>query len=87
MSLMAAEAREAPDAAARFLDRNAAALAELGARLRRSEPAGGAHLRTRQFGQCRGLSSNISARSSMGVPCASVGASVVSVYGGRLKAR
>ncbi len=85
MSLMAAEAREAPDAAARFLDRNAFALAELGARLRRMGPPV-------VLTSARGSSDNAAGyfkylcEITMGVPCASVGASVVSVYGARLKA-
>ncbi len=85
MSLMAIEAREAPEAAARFLERNAAALAELGARLRRSSPPVA-------LTSARGSSDNAAGyfkylcEITMGVPCASVGASVVSVYGGRLKA-
>jgi glucosamine--fructose-6-phosphate aminotransferase (isomerizing) len=85
MSLMATEAREAPDAAARFLDRNASALAELGARLRRSSPPV-------VLTSARGSSDNAAGYFKylceivMGVPCASIGASVVSVYGGRLKA-
>lgn len=86
MSLMAAEAREAPEAAARFLTRNAAALAELGARLRRAEPPV-------VLTSARGSSDNAAGffkylcEISVGVPCASVGASVVSVYGGHLKAK
>jgi glutamine---fructose-6-phosphate transaminase (isomerizing) len=85
MSLMAAEAREAPDAAARFLDRNASALAELGARLRRTSPPV-------VLTSARGSSDNAAGyfkylcEITMGVPCASIGASVISVYGGRLKA-
>jgi glucosamine--fructose-6-phosphate aminotransferase (isomerizing) len=85
MSLMATEAREAADAAARFLDRNASALAELGARLRRGSPPV-------VLTSARGSSDNAAGYFKylceivMGVPCASIGASVVSVYGGRLKA-
>ena len=85
MSLMAAEAREAPEAVARFLDRNAARLAELGARLQASSPPV-------VLTSARGSSDNAAGYFKylceivMGVPCASVGASVVSVYGGRLKA-
>jgi glucosamine--fructose-6-phosphate aminotransferase (isomerizing) len=85
MSVMAAEAREAPQAVARFLDHNAAALAELGARLRRMDPPV-------VLTSARGSSDNAAGYFKYlceivtGVPCASVGASVVSVYGGRLKA-
>jgi glucosamine--fructose-6-phosphate aminotransferase (isomerizing) len=85
MSLMAAEAREAPDTVARFLDRNASALAELGARLRRANPPV-------VLTSARGSSDNAAGYFKylceilIGVPCASVGASVVSVYGGQLRA-
>jgi glucosamine--fructose-6-phosphate aminotransferase (isomerizing) len=85
MSLMAAEAREAPEACQRFLERNAAALAELGARLRRSGPP-------LVLTSARGSSDHAAGyfkylcEIRMGIPCASVGASVVSVYGARLKA-
>lgn len=85
MSLMAEEAREAPEACQRFLERNAAALGELGARLRRSAPPV-------VITSARGSSDNAAGYFKYlceivtGVPCASIGASVVSVYGGRLKA-
>ena len=85
MSLMAAEAREAPEAVARFLDSNASALTELGAGLRRTSPPV-------VLTSARGSSDNAAGYLKylceivMGVPCASIGASVVSVYGGRLKA-
>ncbi len=86
MSLMAQEAAEAPEAVARFLDRNARALQELGARLRLSWPPV-------VLTSARGSSDNAAGYFKYlceivtGVPCASVGASVVSVYGGRLKAQ
>lgn len=85
MSLMAAEAAEAPQAVARFLDHNAWALADLGARLRRAPPPV-------VLTSARGSSDNAAAYFKYlceivtGVPCASVGASVVSVYGATLKA-
>lgn len=85
MSLMAQEAAEAPQAVARFLDHNAQALADLGARLRRAPPPV-------VLTCARGSSDNAAAyfkylcEIMTGVPCASVGASVVSVYGGALKA-
>jgi glucosamine--fructose-6-phosphate aminotransferase (isomerizing) len=85
MSFMAREAREAPDACQRFLDRNAAALEELGARLRRTAPPV-------VLTSARGSSDNAAGYFKYlceivtGVPCASIGASVVSVYGGRLQA-
>lgn len=86
MSLMREEAAEAPQAAARFLDHNRVALATLGERLRQAEP----HV---VMTCARGSSDNAAGYFKYlceivtGVPCASVGASVVSVYGGRLKAR
>lgn len=85
MSLMAMEAAEAPQAVARFLERNARALQELGARLRSAPPSV-------VLTCARGSSDNAAGYFKYlceivtGVPCASVGASVVSVYGGRLKA-
>lgn len=85
MSLMAAEAREAPEAVARFLERNAAGLAELGARLRRSGPPV-------VLTSARGSSDHAAGYFKylceivLGIPCASVGASVVSVYGARIRA-
>ena len=86
MSHMAREAAEAPDAVARFLDRNAIALVELGERLRASPPPV-------ILTSARGSSDNAAGYFKylteilLGVPCASVGASVVSVYGGSLKAK
>ena len=86
MSHMAHEAAEAPDAVARFLDGNRAALAELGRRLRKNPPP-------LVMTSARGSSDNAAAyfkylaEIRLGVPCASVGASVVSVYGAELKAR
>ncbi|MCA3561129.1 MAG: SIS domain-containing protein [Aestuariivirga sp.] len=85
MSLMAAEAAEAAQSVARFLDFNGRALAELGDRLRGASPPV-------VLTCARGSSDNAAAyfkylcEIMTGVPCASVGASVVSVYGGRLKA-
>lgn len=85
MSHMAKEAAEAPEAVARFLAHNARALGELGTRLRASPPRV-------VLTSARGSSDNAAGYFKYlceivtGVPCASVGASVVSVYGGRLKA-
>lgn len=85
MSHMADEAAEAPEAVARFLAHNASALGELGTRLRASPPRV-------VLTSARGSSDNAAGYFKYlceivtGVPCASVGASVVSVYGGRLKA-
>ena len=83
---MAQEAAEAPRAVARFLQHNATALEDLGARLRRSGPPV-------VLTSARGSSDNAAGYFKYlceivtGVPCASVGASVVSVYGGRLQAQ
>jgi glucosamine--fructose-6-phosphate aminotransferase (isomerizing) len=86
MSHMAREAAEAPDAVARFLDRNQAALKEIGARLRMAPPPV-------ILTSARGSSDHAAgyfkylAEILLGVPCASIGASVVSVYGAELKAK
>ena len=85
MSLMAREAAEAPEAVARFLSHNWQALEELGRRLRGMSPPV-------VLTSARGSSDHAAGYFKylceilLGVPCASVGASVVSVYGGRLKA-
>ena len=86
ISHMAREAREAPEAVARFLTRNAIALHELGFWLRRNPPPV-------ILTSARGSSDNAAGYFKylteilLGVPCASIGASVVSVYGGELKAQ
>lgn len=86
MSLMAQEAAEAPQAVARFLARNGESLAELGRRLRHAPPP-------LALTSARGSSDNAAGYFKYlceiltGVPCASVGASVVSLYGASLKAR
>lgn len=84
MSHMEAEAREAPEVTARFLEKNDKALKELGARLRKSSPP--------VIITCaRGSSDNAAGYFKylteilLGVPCASVGASVISVYDAPLK--
>lgn len=86
MSLMRKEALEAADAVARFLDRNRPALKELGSRLNDAPPP-------IVITSARGSSDHAAgyfkylAEILLGVPCASVGASVVSVYGAKLKVR
>lgn len=86
MSHMAREAAEAPQAVARFLDHNASALTELGRRLRDAPPPF-------VLTCARGSSDNAAGYFKyiteilQGVPCASIGASVVSIYGSQLKAR
>jgi glutamine---fructose-6-phosphate transaminase (isomerizing) len=86
MSLMQQEASAAPDVVAHFLDRNASTLAKLGARLRDLDPPV-------IVTSARGSSDHAAAYHNylteivLGVPCASVGASVVSVYGAKLRAK
>jgi glucosamine--fructose-6-phosphate aminotransferase (isomerizing) len=86
MSFMAQEAREAPEAVARFLDCNSKALTELGSRLRKLSP----HI---VLTSARGSSDNATGYFKylteilLGVPCASMGASVVSIYGSKLKVK
>jgi glutamine---fructose-6-phosphate transaminase (isomerizing) len=86
MTLMAQEALEAPEAVARFLARNDAALVALGERLRASRPpvvlmaARGSsdHAATYFKYLCEIL---------LGVPCASIGSSVTSIWHSKLVAR
>ncbi len=86
MSHMAREAAEAPEAVARFLARNAHALSEIGARLRQNPPSV-------ILTSARGSSDNAAgyfkylAEILLGIPCCSIGASVVSIYGAELKVR
>ncbi len=84
LTKMASETAEAPAAVARFLDRNAAALADLGALLRRLGPP--------VVVTCaRGSSDHAAAyfkylcEITLGVPVASLGPSVASIYGAPLK--
>lgn len=84
MSHMAREAAEAPEAVARFLDRNTKTLSEIGARLRLIAPPV-------IITSARGSSDNAAGyfkyltEIQTGVPCCSMGASVVSVYGAALQ--
>ncbi len=86
MSLMREEAMQAPDVVARFLDRNAPTLAKLGATLRELNPPV-------VITSARGSSDhaatyhNYLAEILLGVPCASIGASVVSIYGAKLQVK
>jgi glutamine---fructose-6-phosphate transaminase (isomerizing) len=86
MSHMAREAAEAPEAVARFLDRNTKTLREIGARLRLKPPPV-------IITSARGSSDNAAGyfkyltEIQTGVPCCSMGASVVSVYGAKLHVR
>jgi glutamine---fructose-6-phosphate transaminase (isomerizing) len=83
VSAMAREAAEAPEAVARFLARNEAALKKLGQRLRDHPPPV-------ILTSARGSSDHAAGYLKylveilFGVPCCSMGASVVSVYGARL---
>jgi glucosamine--fructose-6-phosphate aminotransferase (isomerizing) len=85
MTFMEQEARESPEAAQRFLEHNGSVLAELGGRLRAMEPP-------LILTSARGSSDNAAgylkylAEILLGTPCASVGASVASLYGAKLKA-
>jgi glucosamine--fructose-6-phosphate aminotransferase (isomerizing) len=86
MTFMALEAREAPEAVERFLKTNAKALRELGQRLRSMDPPV-------ILTSARGSSDHAAAYLKyiseilLGIPCASVGASVASVYGAKLRAK
>lgn len=83
---MARETAEAPEAVARMLATNRAALAELGRLYRDRRPT---HIVT----CARGSSDNAASyfkyliEITLGLPCCSVGASVVSVYGAKLALR
>lgn len=85
MTFMEQEAREAPQAVQRFLEHNGSVLADLGRRLRAMEPP-------LILTSARGSSDNAAgylkylAEILLGIPCASVGASVASLYGAKLKA-
>jgi glutamine---fructose-6-phosphate transaminase (isomerizing) len=84
MSLMRSEALEAPEAVARFLEHNATALKDLGRKLQALNPPV-------VITSARGSSDHAAnylkylTEIALGVPCASVGASVASVYGATLK--
>jgi glutamine---fructose-6-phosphate transaminase (isomerizing) len=86
MTFMAQEALEAPDVVARFLARNDAALVALGERLRTLQPSvvlmaargSSDHAATYFKYLCEIL---------LGVPCASIGSSVISIWHSKLVAR
>jgi glutamine---fructose-6-phosphate transaminase (isomerizing) len=86
MSLMQQEALEAPEAVQRFLDRNSHTLDDIGKRLANNPP-------TMMLTSARGSSDNAAGylkyltEICSGTLVASVGASVVSVYGAKLKAQ
>lgn len=83
---MARETAEAPAAVARMLDRNRQNLAEITRLFRKKPPA---HIVTCARGSSDHAASYLKYLSEivLGLPCCSVGASVVSVYGARLKLR
>jgi glucosamine--fructose-6-phosphate aminotransferase (isomerizing) len=83
MSHMAQEAREAPDAVRRFLARNGEVLKDIGARLRLAPPP---VILTAARGSSDHAAGYFKYLTEIlfGVPCCSMGASVVSVYGAKL---
>lgn len=83
---MATEVAQAPEVVARMLDTNRLALAELGQLVRRHAPT---HFVTCARGSSDHAASYFKYLSelSLGLPCCSVGASVVSIYGTRLNLR
>ena len=86
MSHMARESAEAPEAVARFLELNNAKLVELGKQLRKSPPQ-------IILTSARGSSDNAAGYFKYvteiltGIPCCSIGASVVSIYGAKLQVK
>src|SRR5262245_9808990 len=83
---MAREIAEAPEAVARMLATNAKALAELGRLYRERKPS---HIVTcaRGSSDCAASYFKYLIEITLGLPCCSVGASVVSVYGAKLDLR
>ena len=83
---MAREIAEAPEAVARMLATNAKALAELGRLYAERKPT---HIVTcaRGSSDCAASYFKYLIEVTLGLPCCSVGASVVSVYGARLALR
>jgi glutamine---fructose-6-phosphate transaminase (isomerizing) len=86
MTHMEREAREAPNAVARFLAANGGALAALGRRLRAAPPP---FILTSARGSSDHAAGDLKylAEIVLGIPCASIGASVVSIYDAPLKAK
>ena len=83
MSHMAREAAEAPEAIDRFLQRNEKALADIGAHLKRKSPPV-VVTSARGSSDCAAGYFKYLTEILTGVPCSSIGASVVSVYGATL---
>jgi glutamine---fructose-6-phosphate transaminase (isomerizing) len=84
MSAMAREAAEAPEAVSRCLMRNAAAIADIAQRLRRRPPPVVVTCARGSSDHAAGFFKYL-VEILLGIPCCSIGASVVSIYGARLK--
>lgn len=86
MTAMARETAEAPEAVARMLERNGPAFAEIGRLFRGQKPS---HLVTSARGSSDHAASYLKylVEIELGLPCCSIGASVVSIYGTRLRLR
>lgn len=84
MSHMAREAAEAPEAVARFLQHNGKSLREIGVHLRRQPPPV-IITSARGSSDCAAGYFKYLVEILAGIPCSSVGASVVSVYGAKLQ--
>lgn len=84
MSATAREAAEAPEAVARCLARNAAVIAEIAQRLRRRQPPVVLTCARGSSDHAAGFLKYL-VEILLGIPCCSIGASVVTIYGSRLK--
>lgn len=84
ITAMARETNEAPDAVARLLDREAGRIAELGARIRALSPAVVATCARGSSDHAAGYL-KYALELTAGIPVASIGPSVASVYGAPLK--
>jgi glucosamine--fructose-6-phosphate aminotransferase (isomerizing) len=84
VSLMRREIEESGDAAARFLAANAAGLRELGIRLRKLDPPVVATIARGSSDHCA-LYLKYLTEVAIGVPCASIGPSIASLYRAPLK--
>src|SRR5215468_9052200 len=84
MSAMAREAAEAPEAVARCLARNAEAIAALAQRLRRRKPSVVLTCARGSSDHAAGFFKYM-VEILLGIPCCSIGPSVVSIYRSRLK--
>lgn len=84
MSHMLRETAEAPEAVARFLQRNAKSLEKIGTHLKRQQPPV-IITSARGSSDCAAGYFKYLSEILTGVPCSSIGASVVSVYGATLQ--